>query len=408
MMFGKRFRKDKTDGLNDLFLDKFPLNSRFSESYRSLRTNIHFSFLEKELRSILITSAGAAEGKSLTTANLGYTMAQSGKTVLMIDADLRKPMLSRLSTNHNSKGLSGLLSGSFNTEIQSGSLSQYGVSDLFWLISFQKRTGRLQLTEENEKISAYFLNGELVDVQWLTRPEEKKLANLLVQEKVLPQEQANLALGRAKNTGQKLGFVLINMGLLNENTLAGYITLHMMEGLRIALQFKTGSFSFAKLPGTHFEQSSFDPADLPQLYKQAIIGEEKLHFLQKEINAAIIETHIENLFLLPSGPRPPKPAELLGSDRMSFLLSNLYKRFDRVIIDSPPILVTTDALLIGSQTDGVLLIVKAGFMKREAVKKAVDQIERAQANIIGVALNQVDVKAEGYYKYYSKYYEERE
>jgi hypothetical protein len=273
------------------------------------------------------------------------------------------------------------------------------VSDLVRLISFQKKTGLLDLTEGKENIRMYFLNGELQDVQWMTRPDEKKMAALLVKDQVLSREQAEQALARAKNTGQKLGFILINMGLVKEDDLTGFITLHMMEGLRIALQFKSGTFAFEKLPESYFEQSSFNPADLPQLYRQALIGQEEFLYLQRAIDSAIITTPTENLFLLPSGPLPPKPAELLGSERMSFLLSYLSRRFDVLVIDTPPVLLTSDALLIAPQADCVVLIVKAGQLKREGIKKTVDQLQRAHANLIGVALNGVDLKKEGYYQY---------
>jgi len=91
---------------------------------------------------------------------------------------------------------------------------------------------------------------------------------------------------------------------------------------------------------------------------------------------------------------------------MSFLLSYLTRRFDILVIDSPPILLASDALLIAPLTDGVVLIVKAGQMKRELVKKSVNQLQTARANLIGVVLNQVD-KEDSYYKYYSDYYKEK-
>lgn len=360
--------------------------------------------MEKEFGAILITSAGEQEGKSTTTANLAYTMAQAGKTVLMMDADLRKPMLSNVIRTQNSPGLTGLLSDTFNSDVRSGSLTQYGVSDLFSLLSFQKKTGVLKLTEEKERIDIYFLHGELVDVSWPTRPKTSKLASLLVKNKVITKEEAERALIRKRNSGQKLGFILINMGLVKEDDLEGFITLHMIEGLRTGLQFKSGKFSFEKLVESHFERPSFNPADLRQVYKQVVIGEEELPFLLKKINTTIIKTKTKNLFLLPSGPHPPNPAELLGSNRMSFLLSFLNRRYDILVIDSPPVLATTDALLLAPQTDGIVLIVKAGQINRELVKKAIEQIRIAQANLIGVVLNQVDVKRGGYYKYYNKYY----
>ena len=408
MKLNATIQKNKTENLSDLFLGDYPTNSRFAESYRSLRTNIQFSFLEKDFHSLLITSAGAGEGKSISTANLSYTMAQAGKTVLMIDADLRKPTLNHLIQTHHAPGISGLLAETFSTDIRSGALTTFGVSDLIRLISFQKKTGLLDLTEGKEHIRMNFLNGELQDVQWMTRPDDKKLAALLVKDQLLSLEQAEQALTRAKNTGQKLGFTLINMGLVKEDDIAGFIILHMMEGLRIVLQFKSGTFAFEKRPESHFEQSSFNPADLPQLYRQALIGQEEFLYLQRAIDSAIIATPAENLFLLPSGPLPPKPAELLGSERMSFLLSYLSRRFDVLVIDTPPVLLTSDALLIAPQADCVVLIVKAGQIKREGIKKTVDQLQRAHANLIGVALNGVDLKKEGYYQYYSTYHDENQ
>ncbi|MCP4665408.1 MAG: DUF4388 domain-containing protein [Deltaproteobacteria bacterium] len=382
----------------------YPTNSRLAESYRTLRTNIHFSFIEEGLGSLLFTSAGAREGKTTTVANLSHTMALAGKSVLMVDADLRKPALSSMFSSPNSQGLSALLSDSFDTDVRTGSLAEFGVSDLFWLLSFQKRTGVCRLTEGREKLDIYFLKGELVDVHWLTRPKGRRMATLLMKNNVLTKEQAETALARSKDTGQKLGFILINMGLVKEDTLAGFISLHMMEALRIAFQFKSGTFSFEKLPESYFGRPTFNPTDLPKLYRQIVMGEEELPYLQKRIFSSIVKTNTKGLFLLPSGPRPPNPSELLDSQWMSFLLSLLKRRFDRLVIDTPPILPATDALLLSPQVDGVVLVIKAGNLNRDMIKKSVDQISHAKANLIGVVLNQVDIRRESYYKNYFKYY----
>jgi Mrp family chromosome partitioning ATPase len=401
--FGKQ-EVSQSQALSDLFLEQYPQNSRFAESYRMLRTNIPFAFMEKDFRSLLVTSAAEAEGKTSTVANLAYTMAQAGKRVLIVDADLRKPVLSRVLPTEESPGLTALLSDIFSTDVSSGSLEEFGFSDLFWLLSFQKKTGFLHLIEGEEQVEVYFLQGELVDVNWLTRPKAQRLMTLLMKNKVVTKEQVEQAVIRKKNTGQKLGFILINMGLAKEDDLAGFISLHMIEGLRTALQCKSGTFSFQGLPESYFERPSFQPADLPKLYRQVIIGEEEIPYLQHKIQAAIVKTNTDNLFLLPSGPQPPNPTELLHSDRMSFLLSYLKRRFDRVILDSPPILPASDALVLAPQTDGVLLMVKAGHVNRNAPQKAIEQLRMAEANLIGVVLNQVDIKKEGYYKYYHKYY----
>ena len=89
---------------------------------------------------------------------------------------------------------------------------------------------------------------------------------------------------------------------------------------------------------------------------------------------------------------------------MSFLISNLKKRYDVLVLDSPPILPTSDALILGPYTDGVVFVVKSGHMDRAMIKRALDQLHTAKANVLGVVLGQVDLKREGYYKYYDKYY----
>jgi capsular exopolysaccharide synthesis family protein len=402
-IFTRRHRLDEVD-ISDLFLADYPGRSRFAEAFRTLRTNIQFSFMEKDLRCLLITSAGQEEGKTSVVANLSYTMAQAGKKVLMVDTDLRKPTLSRLVPSNNSRGISGILTSVFGKEVGEGALKDLSVSDLIRLLSFQKKTGQLSLSDGTEKVDLLFLGGELKDLNWPTRPEENKLANMLVKNQVLKKEQVMQAIARHKSTGRKLGLTLISMGLLNEDELKGLLNTHMTEGLRTVLQFKKGEFVFNELDKSHYEHASFDPVNFYQLYNQAIMGQEELVFLGEAIDSAIVKTKQENLFLLPSGSLPPNPSEILASDRTSFLMSILKKKFDLLVMDSPPILPASDALLLAPHADGTVLIAGAGMMNRGLVKKAVDQLRQANANLIGVALNGVDVHREGYYSYYYKYY----
>jgi len=146
------------------------------------------------------------------------------------------------------------------------------------------------------------------------------------------------------------------------------------------------------------------PVDFRQLKKQLTIGDEDVPFLQAQINAAIVKTQTENLFLLPAGNLPPNPTELLSSASMSFLLGYLKKRFDILIVDTPPILPASDALMLAPQTDGVVMIVKPGTVNRNMIKKAIEQLRVTHANLLGIVLNRVDTRREAYYKYYHKYY----
>lgn len=380
------------------------MNSRFAEAYRTLRTNIDFSFIEKDFRTLLVTSASDDEGKTVTVANLAYTISLTGKSVLMMDADLRRPALSDLASSRGSPGLTGLLSDVFSTNVRNGTLGQFGISDLFRLLSLQKKTGLLQVSGAQEEVELFFLRGDLVDLNWRTRPEKNRLATVLVKSGLITKEQARQAIMRQKDTGQKLGSLLINVGLLKKEDVTGALTLHMMEGLRQVLQFKDGEFCFEERPSSSYHQASFDPVDFRRLYAQVILTEE-FPYLQTQIDSAVLETKVGNLFLLPCGAVPPNPSELLGSERMSFLVSYLSKRFDVLVIDSPPVLPACDAATLAPQADGVVLMIKAGSVNRGLVLKAVEQLQLARANLIGVVLSQVDTKRDGYYKYYYKHYE---
>jgi non-specific protein-tyrosine kinase len=212
--------------------------SPVAEAFRSLRTNIQFASVDQPLHSLLITSTSPEEGKSTVAANLSVTLAQSGRRVTLVDADLRRPKV------HKVMGLN----------------NQPGISSLF------------------------------------------------------------------------------------------------MQ---------------------------------PQVV----------------LNGALQETEIEGLTALTSGNLPPNPAELLGSEKMMEIIQNVRKCSDIVVLDSPPVLVVTDAVVLAPRVDGVILVVKPGTTKRLACKQAVEQLQRVGANILGVVLNDVDVKRSSYrYAYYKGYY----
>jgi capsular exopolysaccharide synthesis family protein len=394
----------------NVLLDDARTQTRFAEAYRTLRTNIHFLVMERKLRSMIITSAGQSEGKTVTVFNLGYTIAQTGRSVLIVDADLRKPMLTRLAGKQNpnasspNEGLTGILSQVFSTPISTGSLTDMSIQDIMFLLKLQERTGALLVNDGTEEIELMLKNGDPVSISWNTRPDQKKLANLLVKNAILSKDNAQIALQRRRDTGQKLGFILINMGLVTPENLKGPLTIHASEALHVFLQMRTGNFRFAEKTGSDFEGSDYDPLDLANLFKQMRGRDEVYTFLEKALNRVIVSTDVPNLNLLPSGVIPPNPSELMGSDQMELLLEMLKRRFDVLMIDTPPLLPASDALLVAPKTDGVLMVVKAGGLRRKLINKAVEQIRMSQANILGVVLNQVDVKREGYYKYYNKYY----
>ena len=113
-----------------------------------------------------------------------------------------------------------------------------------------------------------------------------------------------------------------------------------------------------------------------------------------------------NLKILTSGPVPPNPAELIGSEEMRRLLGQLSERFAHIIIDSPPAISFTDASILSTMVDGVMLVVHGGRSSRAVVRRAKQQLLDVGAHIFGVVLNNVKLETQDYYYsgYYSNYY----
>lgn len=205
--------------------------SQAAEAYRTLRTNLYFSGLDKPLHTLVVTSAEPAEGKSTTLANLAVTLAQGGQRVILADCDLRRPRQHDLFGASNARGLTTML----------------------------------------------------------------------------------------------------------------------------------------------LEDSALQAPPL-------------------------LETGVEGLWLLPSGPLPPNPAELMGSQKMDAVIAALRERADMVLFDAPPVLAVTDAAVLASKVDGVLLVVEAGHTRREQAQRAKTVLEKAHVRLVGAVLNNVaeDIGLGGY------------
>jgi len=207
--------------------------SPISEQYRTIRTNIQFSMVDKELKTLACTSATMSEGKSTTITNLAVTIARQGQKVLLVDADLRKPTIHKIMEVKNQHGLTNLLT-------------------------------------------------------------------------------------KKKNS------------------------------------------------------------------KEAILPAPK----------------VKNLYILPSGPIPPNPAELLGSKAMEDLILKLSEKYDFILFDTPPVLAVTDAQVLGSFCDGVVLVLKSHTVDRKDLIKTKELLDKTNINLIGAIFNGVEPKEVDDYYYY--------
>lgn len=232
-MIFKRKTKNKNVSKRDpgLIVSGRP-QSIIAEQFRTVRTNIQFSMIDQDLKSLVITSAGEKAGKSLTAANLATTFGSEDYRVLLVDADLRKPTVHETFRLKNSTGLTTLL-----------------------------MNRRSELTD---------------------------------------------------------------------------------------MVYKTGT---------------------------------------------------EGLYLLTSGPIPPNPADLLGSNRMNALIEEMEENFDLVIFDMPPLLPVTDAQIMAGKVGGVIFVARMNEVKKEDVLKSKEILEMADANVLGAVFNQAENAGAGYYYY---------
>jgi capsular exopolysaccharide synthesis family protein len=126
----------------------------------------------------------------------------------------------------------------------------------------------------------------------------------------------------------------------------------------------------------------------------------------KAVDSLILKTPHENLDILPTGPLPPNPSELIGSRYFKDFLQHVKETYQTIIFDGPPLLVVNDALVLAAGVDTVALVVRAQHSSRGAVLRAREQLRRVNAKLCGVILNDVRIARGGYFReMYRTYYE---
>ncbi len=238
----------------------FASESVLAESFRALRTNLKFTSLEKDIKTVVFTSSSPREGKTSSVVNLAITMAQGGNKVLLVEGDLRKPVISRMFGLDQSPGLTDVILGNY---------------------------------------------------KW--RDVIRTVTDIM-------------------------------MG-------------------------KMGMDDIMRTPG------------------------------------------IDNLHIMACGTIPPNPAELTGSKGISEFIRDARSEYDMVLIDAPPVLAATDAAILGSGADGVIIVYQVGKVSRITLKRAKAQLDNVRANVIGVILNglQAEISPDfSGYDYYKQYYSYKE
>ena len=123
-----------------------------------------------------------------------------------------------------------------------------------------------------------------------------------------------------------------------------------------------------------------------------------------DLASIVKKTEVPNLFYIPSGPIPPNPSELLGSNRFKGMIGTLEEKFDHILLDSPPVLGFADSLILSTTVDGVVLVVLGGKTPKETLQRAKEVLYQVNAKILGVVINRVDIQRGHYGYYYYRYH----
>lgn len=171
-----------------------------------------------------------------------------------------------------------------------------------------------------------------------------------------------------------------------KSTTSGNLSLSMAEGEKSVILIDCDM----RKPSIH---KSFKLSNVKGL-SDIIVGKERIEDVVVKYN--------KNLTILTSGKTPPNPAEMLGSKVMSALIEELKKKYDYIILDTPPVQAVADAQILSTKADGTILVVRADRTKKDSVRNAINLIKKVNGNIIGTVLNGIEVKKSEYNYYYGE------
>jgi Mrp family chromosome partitioning ATPase len=387
------------------FLETSP-DGHFSEAFRILAANLKFSEPSSPNSIYLVTSSTPQEGKSTVSLNLGLTMAKLGIRTLVIEADLRLPTMSRTLNLPEKAGMTDVFLEAFNTEVKQGELGKLTVGDLHQLLEIQEKSGLMRYRNERDIFTVSFIKGRMVDVDWQTRPDSERLGALLRQGGKITQEQYRIAAEKQESSRQRLGQVLLQLGFISVEDLAGPLRLLTQENLRKLSKCRHADFTFEQ-DALH-ASPEVEPKEAALV---AAVGNLKdmcptgTPFLLEEIRHFLYQVPDHDLWVLPSGKIPPNPAELLASKRMRALVDILRRQFDTIIIDSPPVTTVSDTAILSSLCDSVIMVIRTGATHIKQIELAREQLHKVRTPVLGVVLNMLDFEKDPYHygRHYHKY-----
>jgi len=380
---------------------------RVEESYfDSLAASVN-EHLQKDIRSVVVTSAGSGEGKSTVTAGLGRALARSGRqSVCIVDTDRFRPTLHRLFGLENNRGLGELLKELYHLDIGRETPAQFGVGDWLEILHAQGKSGELLVTDGDQRFRLLIHKGRIRSVQMPNHHEDMRLGALLLRSERITDEQREGSLRLQRTTARPLGEVLLGLGYVERDELSAVLTEQIRESLRRLVTLRRPECSFSETADAYLPATSGQQAEAPT---NDLVGDQVLEkladylkrpFLTNQIPGFLMDTSLEKLKVLTAGSTPYSLQEDTYAQPFARLLERLTRMFDVVLLDSPPVALASPAEMLAGLADGVLMVVKADGYDLTIVQQAKEQLDRAKPNFLGVVLNQIDMRHKDPMLYY--------
>ena len=352
------------------------------------------------LRRLIVTSNCPGQGTSHVAAELGRALALWGReSAVVVDADPLHPSLHRIFGVADRRGLGDLLEETYWADLTRENPAQFGPGDWLEILRAQLGTGELQVRGDDQSFSIRLIKGTIHSISSPHAPEELRLGDILVRRQHITPAQREEALLIQQTTGCPLGDILERVGSVTSIELAEALEYQTSQRLVRLISLRDPECSFSELAEPYLPaaggRSAVAPAGgrIDRLVSERLRDYLKDPFLSSQVPGYLSDTALPGLKVLTAGMRPCDLLERRYLRPFGLLMNRLARLFDVVLVDTPPVSLTSPTSTLAGSADGVLLVVSAEGAV-EGVRKAAEDLRRAGGNVLGVVLNQVEVSGQ--------------